>query len=61
MWWNGASHCKYDGKSIETETTAWPEFPDGRKAIVKHILVSKEINKSKRAGLWQSQSTIQVG
>ena len=60
MWWIGASHSKYDGKSIETETTAWPEFPDGGKANVKHILVSKEINKSKRAGRWESQSRIQV-
>ena len=29
-------------KSMETETTTWSEFPIGRKAIVKQILVSEE-------------------
>ena len=23
MRWNGASHCEFDGKSMETETTTW--------------------------------------
>ena len=46
---------------METETTAWSEFPDGGKAIVEQILVSEEINKSKRAGLWESQSGVRVG
>ena len=46
---------------METETTTWSEFPNGGKAIVEQILASKEINKSKRAGLWESQSRIQVG
>ena len=55
------SHCEYDGKSMETETTTWSEFPNGRKAIVEQILASEEINKSKRAGLWESQSGIRVG
>ena len=32
-----------------------------REAIVEQILASEEINKSKRAGLWESQSDIQVG
>ena len=36
-------------------------FPNGGKAIVEQILVSEEINKSKRAGLWESQSEAQVG
>ena len=54
MWWNGAFHCEYDGKSMETETTTWLEFPNGAKAIVKQILASEEWNKSKRAGLWES-------
>ena len=54
-------HCEYDGKSMETETTTWSEFPNGGKAIVEEILVIEEINKSKRAGLWESQSGIQVG
>ena len=42
-----ASHCEYDGKSMETETITWSEFPSGGKAIVEQILASEEINKSK--------------
>ena len=53
MRWNGASRCEFDGKSMETETT-WSEFLNGGKVIVEQILVSGEINKSKRAGLWES-------
>ena len=45
-----ASHFEFDGKSMETETTV-PECPNGGKAIAEQILVSEEINKSKRAGL----------
>ena len=58
---NGASRCEFDGKSMETETTTWSEFPNGGKAIVEQILASEERNKSKRAGLWESQSGIQIG
>ena len=61
MGWNGASHCEFDGKSMETETTTWSEFPIGGEAIVEQILESEERNKSKRAGLWESQSGIQIG
>ena len=61
MQWNGASHWEYDGKSMETETTIWPEFPNGGKAIVEQTLASEERNKSKRAGLWESQSEISLG
>ena len=61
MSWNKGIHCESDGKSVETETTTWSEFPNGWKAIVEQILVSEEINKSKRAGLWEPQSGIQVG
>ena len=61
MRWNGASCCEFDGKSMETETTTWSEFPNGRKAIVEQILASEERNKSKQAGLGESQSVIQVG
>ena len=60
MRWNGASRCEFDGKSMETEATTWSEFPNGGKVIVEQILASEEINKSKRAGLWESQSGIQV-
>ena len=38
-------------KVMETETTTWSEFPNGRKATVEQILASEEINKSKTAGL----------
>ena len=56
MQWNWSSSCEYDKKSMETETTTWSEFPNGKKAIVEQILASKEINKSKRVGLWELQS-----
>ena len=61
MQWNMASYCEFDGKSMETETITWSEFPSGGKAIVEQILASEERNKSKRAGLWESQSGIRVG
>ena len=48
MQWNRASCCEFDGKSMETETTTWSEFPNGGKAIAEQILASEEINKSKR-------------
>ena len=46
MQWNEAS--------METEIT-WSEFPNRGRAIVEQIIASKERNKSKRAGLWESQ------
>ena len=61
MQWNRASHCEYDGKSMETEITTWSELPNGAKAIAEQILASQERKKSKRAGLWASQSGIWVG
>ena len=61
MWWNGASHCEFDQKSTEIKTATWSEFPNGGKAIVEQILASEERKKSKRVGLWESQSGIQVG
>ena len=38
-----------DGKSMESETATWSEFPTGGKAIVEQILISKD--KLKRAEL----------
>ena len=55
------SQCEFDGESMETDTTTWSEFPNGGKTIVEQILASEEINKSKTAGLWESQSGIWVG
>ena len=46
---------------METETSTGSEFPNGGKSIVEQILVSEEINESKRVELWESQSSIQVG
>ena len=60
MQWNGASRCEFDGKSMETETTTWLEFSNGGKAIVEQIVASEERNKSKRAGLWESQPGIRM-
>ena len=59
MQWNGASCCKYDGKSVENESATWSEFPNEGKATVVQILVLEERNK--KAGLWDSQSGIGVG
>ena len=39
---------------METETTRWSEFPNEGETIVEQMLASEEINKSKRAGLWES-------
>ena len=44
MRWNGASCSEFVGKSMETETTIWSEFPNGGKAIVEQILASEERN-----------------
>ena len=41
---------------METQTTS--EFTNGGKFIVEQILASKEINKSKTAGLWELKSEI---
>ena len=51
----------FAGKSTETKTTTWSDFPNGGKAFVEQIIVSEYTNKSKRPGLWESQSGIQVG
>ena len=41
---------------MANETTTWSELSDGGKAIVEQILVLEERKKSKKAGLWESQS-----
>ena len=63
MKWNRVFHFELDGKSMETETATWSEFHcrTPLNAIVEKIVASEERKKSKRAGLWQSQSEIQVG
>ena len=53
MQWIEASRFEFVGKSMETETTAWSEFPNGGKAIVEQVLVLEERNKSRRAGLYR--------
>ena len=57
---NGASCFVSDGKLLKTETSTWSENPNGRKAIEEQILAPEERKQSKRAGLWESQSGIQV-
>ena len=51
MQWNKASHCEFDRKSMETETTTWSRFPNEGKAIVEQTVASEERKKSKQAGL----------
>ena len=46
---------------MRTETTTWSEFSNEGKAVVEQTLASEERNKSKRAGLRESQSGVQVG
>ena len=60
MQWDRASHFEFIGKSIETETTTWSEFPNGIKVTVEQILASEERNESNRAGLEVLQSGIKV-
>ena len=45
---------------METEIAIWSEFPNGGKATVEQILVSVDINKSRRAELWESQWGIRL-
>ena len=40
-------------KAMETETTTWSQFSNGGKAILEEILAPEEINKYKRAELWE--------
>ena len=54
----GASPFEFTQKSMETETTTWSKFTNRGKAIVEQKLGLKDRNKSKRAGLWESQSGI---
>ena len=61
MGWNRVSCFGFIGKSMETETTKWLEFPNRKKTIVEQLLLSEERNQSKRAGMWESQSGIRVG
>ena len=61
MHGKGASYYQFDGKSMETETTTWSEFPNGEKAITEQIVASEKRYKSRRAWLWESQSGIKVG
>ena len=44
MQQNRAYSCEFDGKSMETGTKTWSEFPNGGKAIVEQILASQERN-----------------
>ena len=34
----------FDGKSMETETNTWLDFPNGWKAIIEQILALEKIN-----------------
>ena len=51
IWWKFSGN--WDNNMIRI--SLW------REAILEQILASEEINKSKRAGLWKSQSGIRVG
>ena len=59
MWWNGTSRYGLVGKSIETETTTWSEFPNGGRAIVEQLLASDVRNPKEQD--YENQSGIQVG
>ena len=59
--YHGTSHFEVVGKSVETETKTWSEFPNGGKAIVEPILASEEKNNSKEQGYEIHKSEIRVG
>ena len=61
MQWKMLCLFELEGKSMKTETTASSQFPNGRNATVEQIPGSEEINKTKRAGLGEFHSEIQVG
>ena len=46
---------------METDAITWLKFASGGIAFVEQMQAWEEINKSKRAGLWESQSGILVG
>ena len=46
---------------VISNAMTWIEYSNGGKAIEEQILASEEKNKSKRAGLWESQSEFRVG
>ena len=50
----GILSCDY--WKVSENWTTWSEFLNGQKAIAEHILASEEWKKSKREGLWESQS-----
>ena len=60
MWWNGKSPLECKWKAVEAETIIRSEFPNGGKATLEKILAPEEIDKPKRAGMWESQWGIQV-
>ena len=45
MGWNRTSCFIFDGKSMETETNTWSDFPSGSKAIIEQILALEKINQ----------------
>ena len=53
MRWNEAYHCEYYGKSMETETTAWSEFPNEG-----GIRRNKKIQKNSQSGIQAGTLTI---
>ena len=44
MRWNEASYFDFEGKSMETDTTTWSEFPNEEIAIVEQVLASNTTN-----------------
>ena len=45
---NRASCFEFVGKSMETETTTWSEFPNKGRAIVEQIIASEERNQEEK-------------
>ena len=68
MWWNGVSHCEFHGKSMETETTTWSEFPNGEftrlissTRIGKPVLmINVKVSKHKNSRWVDRESLINV-
>ena len=61
MWEKEACPFGFEGKSTETEATIWSELSNEARSAFQQILGSEDRNRSKKKGLWESNSEIWVG
>ena len=56
----GTSGCEFDGKSVQTETTTWLEFPKERNVVVDKYLHQKKERNPKEQDSWSRIRTWNV-